>query len=196
MIKAIIYDLNGVFLESENLHARVAERYKVDGQVFLDNLKEVLAVARKPGCEDSWELWEPRLKKMGTNVTCEDFFNFWFSGESVVHPLVEYAASQREKGLRVFILSNNFKERTEFYRGNFPEIFNAIDKAYFSWETGRVKPDVSAWKGILDEHGLVGEECIYFDDSLKNIAAAESLGIYAYIYEDLDKVKQTITGLI
>jgi putative hydrolase of the HAD superfamily len=65
-------------------------------------------------------------------------------------------------------------------------VFNNIDKAYFSWETGFVKPDQRAYKQVLEENHLKPEECIYFDDSEENIEAAKKLGIKAYKFKGLD----------
>jgi putative hydrolase of the HAD superfamily len=137
----------------------------------------IFKIARKPGVNDSFKLWQPYLKKLGLDIPKEEFFDFWFSGEKLVPDLIEYARKLKKQGLKVFILSNNFKERTNYYRKNFPEIFANIDKAYFSWETGFVKPDPKAYLNILKEHHLEPKECIYIDDSEENIKAAKSLGI-------------------
>ena len=160
--KAVIFDLNGVFIESEYLSTRVKDKFGVPEDKFLAALQEVMPAVRKPGVEDSFEVWKPHLEKLGVQISREDFFNFWFSGENLVPELLEYAKELRKRGIKVFILSNNFKERAEYYRSNFPEIFANVDEAYFSWETGFVKPDRRAFQNILDQHELKPEECVYF----------------------------------
>lgn len=187
--KAVILDLNGIFLQSDYLSKRMEERYGISGEEFYSALKEVMEEARKPGVEDSFKLWRPHLEKLGLPLSKEEFFHFWFSGEKLVPEVLEYTKELRKKGIKVFILSNNFKERTEYYRKNFPEIFENVDGAYFSWETGLVKPDPQAYQNILRQNGLKPEDCLYFDDSSKNIEVARGLGIDAHEYQDLDKVK-------
>ena len=190
--KAVIFDLNGVFLQSEYLSKRIQDKYGVPENKFYEALKEVMAIVRKSRTDDAFKFWEPHLKKLGLQVTKEEFFNFWFSGEKLVPELLEYTKELRKKGIKVFILSNNFKERTEYYRKNFSEIFEGVDDAYFSWETGFIKPDPRAFQNILIQHKLKPEDCLYFDDSNKNVEVARGLGIDAQEYRGLKKTKNYI----
>lgn len=195
MIKAVIFDLNGVFLQSEYLTKRMHEKYGVSENKLLEALKKVMKLVRQPGIDNSFEVWRPYLEKLGLKITKQEFFNFWFSGEKLVPELLEYAKELRSKGIKVFILSNNFRERTEYYRKNFPEIFESVDEAYFSWETGFVKPDPKAYQSILQKNNLQPEECIYFDDSKENIEVAQSLGINVQKYENLQTTQSFFKNL-
>ena len=194
MIKAVIFDLNGVFLESEYLSDRFKQEFKVSVEQFLPALKEIMGVVRKQNAPPAFQLWKHYLEKWNLKLSEEEFFDFWFSGEKLISELVQYSKLLREKGLKVFILSNNFKERTTYYREHFPEIFANINQCYFSWETGFVKPSKEAFEIILKENDLEPEECIYFDDSKNNINVAQGLGIKAYEYVDLEETKRIITN--
>lgn len=195
MIKAVIFDLNGVFLESEPLSSRFEEKFGIPADEFYPILKEIMDKVRKPNPPKIYELWKPHLNKWSLNLTEQEFFDFWFSGEKLVPELIDYAKGLRQKGLKVFVLSNNFKERTTYYRQNLSEIFKDLDGEYFSWETGFVKPDPKAYENILEKNNLKAEECVYFDDSDKNVEAARSLGIHAEKYEGLEKTKSAIEKL-
>lgn len=192
MIKAVIFDLNGIFLKSEHLSDRIEKRYGIPGDKFYLALKKVLAIARKPGAKSFLKLLKPYLKEFNFSILEKEFFDFWFSGEKLDLALLKYVKKLRKKGIKVFILSRNFKERTEYYRKNLPEIFNNIDKAYFSWETGLVKPDPRAYKAIFKEYKLRPEECIYFDDVKENVEVAKNLGFKAQKYKDLKSAKKFI----
>ena len=66
-----------------------------------------------------------------------------------------------------------------------------VNKVYFSWRTGFVKPDIRAWQLILLENNLKPEECLYFDDQEKNIKAAESVGVKSFLFTneiELEKI--------
>lgn len=192
MIRAIIFDLNGIFLKSELLNKRVEKKWGISKEQFLPALTEIMNVVRKPGAPSSFSLWQPYFKRWKLAVSEDEFFNFWFSGEKLDVELLQLSQKLRKRGIKIFVLSNNFKERTEYYRTNFPELSGSVDKTYFSWETGMVKPDPNAWKIILAENRLKPEECLYFDDSEKNVLTAKKMGIRSYLFEGLDKLKKIV----
>lgn len=92
--------------------------------------------------------------------------------------MIALARELRSRGIKVIILSNNFKERATYY-GQCPWLHEVADRVYFSWVTGYVKPDARAWELALSEYNLKPEECLYFDDQDKNLKVAEGLGIKA-----------------
>jgi len=183
MIEAVVFDLNGVFIQSPRLSDRFEEKFHVSGDKFYDVLQEIMPKVRKPRAEDSFNYWKPHLKDWGLNLNKEQFFDFWFSGEKEVPEMINLARKVKENGTKIFILSNNFTERAKYYDENFP-FLKDFDKVYYSWQTGFVKPDLEAYKNLLRENNLQPEQCLYFDDSAKNIKAASSLGIISYLFKD------------
>ena len=192
MIKAIVFDLNGVFLQSEYLTKRIEEKYSIPSDEILTVLKESLKDTRLNPEVRIFGYWENLFKKYNIEITEDEFLSFWFSGESLVNEFVLLSKELREKGLAVYIFSNNFKERTEYYRKNFKEIFENVDNAFFSWETGYVKSDPKAYSNLISNINVRPDEIIYFDDSEENIQLAKSLGIKAYVYNDFDSTKKVL----
>ncbi len=189
-MKAAIFDLNGIFIQGPKLSERFEQSFGVPIAEFLPKLSEIMDKVRQPNAGSTFAYWEPVLKKWGVQITEREFWDFWFGAEKVSERMVEFARKLRARGIKVFILSNNFKERAEYYN-NYPWFHEAIDKVYVSWQTGFVKPDTRAWSSILEEHGLNAADCVYFDDQEKNLKAAESVGIEAHMFtteEELEKV--------
>ena len=106
MLKAVIFDLNGVFVQGEYLSKRIEEKFGIPQEKFLPILKDVMNKIRKPGNLDSFESWKPRLQEIGLDIAKDEFFDFWFSGEHVAPELIEYSKELRQQGFKVFILSN------------------------------------------------------------------------------------------
>lgn len=192
MIKEVIFDLNGVFLESPKLSDRFSLDYGVDKDEFLGALKQIMDQVRQPNAPATFSLWQPYLNKWGLKLSEKEFYDYWFSGEHLVPELLDFARELKTKGLRMSILSNNFRERTTYYRDHFPELFSEFDGVYFSWETGFVKSQPEAYENVLKRQNLTADECIFFDDSPKNVELAQSLGIKSQVYGGLETTKKFI----
>jgi len=194
MLKAAIFDLNGIFLQSPKLSERFEKDFGVPVTTFLPKLSVIMDEARKPGAGNSFKFWAPALKEWGVKLSEQEFWGYWFKAEKVSDRMVSFAKELRSKGIKVFILSNNFRERAEYY-GHYPWVHDAVDKIYFSWQTGFVKPDPKAWTSILLEHSLKPEECVYFDDQDKNLKAADGVGIKAFMFTNEEELEKTIRNL-
>lgn len=182
--------MNGVFIDDSGpLSERVGKDFNVDIKIFHDLLKTTLKQVRVPGI-NSTSVWQPVLDLL--KMSYDDFFKYWFKGESLNTELLVYVESLRQQGIKIIILSNNFPERTNFYRKTYPELFSQVDKQYFSWETGSVKPDAKAILQIINDHDYLPEEYLYFDDKEENLKAARKLGIPAYIYKSVEDIKKYI----
>ncbi len=184
MIKAVIFDLNGVLIQNPKLSNRFQDKFGVSSEEFLPALREIMAKVRKPDAGDAFTYWKPYFEKWGLGLTREDFFDFWFNAEKEAPELIESAKRIKKKGVKIFILSNNFRERAAYYEENFP-FLNIFDRVYYSWQTGFAKPNPEAFKNLLLENDLKPEECIYFDDLKENIEVADSLGITSFLFEGL-----------
>lgn len=192
MFKAVIFDLNGVFIQSQKLSERFREQFGVPEDKFLPALKDVMNKARMPNAGDSFAYWKSYLESWNIQMSREEFFDFWFSTEKEVPKMIELAKELKIKGIKIFILSNNFKERTEYYSEHFPFLIEIADKIYYSWQTGFRKDNIKAYQKVLADNKLIPEECIYFDDSKENIELASSLGIKACLFEGFDKTKESL----
>jgi HAD superfamily hydrolase (TIGR01509 family) len=192
MYTAVIFDLNGVILQGELLSNCFQSSFGVPKEDFLPALKEIMKIVRQPNTPSVFSLWKPYLTKWGIKFTESELLDFWCSAEKVTPGFLEYLSHLHSLGIKIFILSNNFRERTQYYRQNFPEIFQNIDKVYFSWETGLVKPSVEALNLLLSENNLTPGDCIFFDDSQENVDPATSLGIHAKKWLSLENAKITI----
>ena len=194
MIKTIIFDLNGVFIQSPKLSERFGEQFGVPENDFLPALKDIMTKIRLPNANDAFLYWQPYLQKWGVNLSKEEFFDFWFNAEKEAPEITTLTRELKIKGLKNFILSNNFIERAAYYDKNFPFLREVADKIYYSWQTGFIKPNPEAYKIILRENNLKPEECIYFDDVKENIDIATSLGIKSFLFEGVAKTREVINS--
>jgi epoxide hydrolase-like predicted phosphatase len=63
-------------------------------------------------------------------------------------------------------------------------VFPLFDAVALSHEIHAQKPDARIFDVVLDQLGLIAEECVYIDDSAENVAAAAALEFHAVHYTD------------
>lgn len=192
MKKAIIFDLNGIFIQSPKLSDRFGEKFGVPTNKFLPVLTKILDIVRRPNAGSLYNYWKSYFKKWKVDLTKKKFYGFWFKAEKENKELVEFVKQLKQKGFKIFILSNNFVERANYYDKKFSFINEIFEKVYYSWQTGFVKPDKRNYEFLLKENNLTAEECIYFDDKNENIIQAQKLGIRSYKYNGLKDFKDKL----
>lgn len=192
MPKAIIFDLNGVFIQSPKLSDRFKEELGVSRKIFMTALNATLLLARMPHAPDVYELWKPYLDTWKVNLSRDNFLHFWFNAEGGNKEMVALAEELKNKGIKLFILSNNFRERSLYYAENFPFFTELFDKIYYSWQTGFLKSNRRAYEIVLEENNLKPEEVMFFDDSKENVLLANSLGIKSFLFKDVKDVREKV----
>jgi len=195
MLKALIFDLNGVLVQSPPLSERFKDKYNIPTETFLPVLKETLAKVRTPEAGSVFSYFQPYLEKWGLKINEKEFLSFWFKVESVVPEIIEMARTAKLRGIKLFILSNNFEERAVYYRANFPFIYELFEAVYYSWQTGFVKPDPQAFTNLLFVNGLTPEECLFIDDKKECVDVARDLGMKAEVYLCPSELRKLLTSL-
>ncbi|MDK2898896.1 MAG: glucose-phosphatase [Patescibacteria group bacterium] len=184
MKKTIIFDLNGVFIISPLLSDRFNKDFGVKPDDFMPVLNNIMSRVRRPNSASVYDLWKPHLSKWKINFSEMEFLDYWFNAERENIELVNLAKELKRKGYKLIIMSNNFSERAKYYSENLHFLTTLFESIYYSWETGFIKPDVHAFELIFKNNGLKPEDCLYFDDSEKNIDLAISIGIDSYVFSE------------
>ena len=161
MIKAIIFDLNGVFIKSQKLSDRFEKDFGISSEEFMPALKEIMSHTYKPSQPEAFVFWKPYFVKWNVNFSQEQFYDYWFGAEKPDQNMIELAKDLKAKGFKIFILSNNLQQRSEYYAQYFQDLIGIFDKVYYSWQTGFIKPDPKAFELIMQENYLEPEECSY-----------------------------------
>ena len=88
-----------------------------------------------------------------------------------------------KKKYRLFLLSNTnaihhrqFQQQLYLQTGNYLE--NLFEKTYYSHTTGLCKPDVAAFRLVINENKLNPAETIFVDDTEANMTGAKEAGLH------------------
>lgn len=94
----------------------------------------------------------------------------------------------KASGYKVFYLSNYSKKAATECADSI-DFIGKTDGGIMSHQVLMIKPDPEIYKMLIKRYGLDPQECIFIDDTEKNVEVAESLGMTGIVFttkEDAD----------
>lgn len=104
-----------------------------------------------------------------------------------VEPTVELIKELKERGYKLYVLSNMSKEYIAYLR-RFP-VFELFDFQVVSCEIGLGKPDHRIYEYLLSHCQLDPSETIFIDDRNDNVEAAAEFGITPFHFDRRNPVE-------
>ena len=101
----------------------------------------------------------------------------------------------KEKGLRVYILSNYGKRSFEINSAHYG-FLSMTDGQVISYDVQRVKPDPEIYLILCDRFGLIPTESVFIDDREENVLAAEKLGFNGIVFSGFRETKNCLDKLL
>ena len=98
--------------------------------------------------------------------------------------------SQGKQLHKLYALSNVKEEVLLRWKSEFHHIFNYFDGIIISEHVGYKKPDHRIFQHFLQTYQLQPQACIFIDDSIDNVIAAQQLGFIGLECADHSQVKE------
>lgn len=178
-MKAIIWDLGGVLVRTEDrrarekLAARLGLTYDQLNLLIFDSESARLATLGKMTTKEHWRQVQTTLKleaKEFSHVPPE----FW-GGDRLDLDLVGYIRSLRPR-YKTALLSNAWDNLRQVLETHW-KILDAFDEVIVSAEVGLAKPDPRIYLLAVERLGVEASEAIFIDDFLENVEAARKAGL-------------------
>ena len=197
-IKAVIWDMGGVLLRTEDSkpRQRLAERLGVDRA----KLEEMVFWGESGSRAQLGEIsidqhWENLRSDFNLSPEgLEKFKEGFWGGDFVDQELVEYIRSLR-KSNKTGLLSNAFSNLRQVIDQVW-KFADAFDEMIISAEVGLVKPDDRIFHLALDRLGVTAEQTVFIDDFKSNISAANRLKIHAIHFKSPEQARQELEQLL
>lgn len=106
------------------------------------------------------------------------------SRQETIAPTAKLIADLKQKGYRLYVLSNMSREFIDFLRQQ--EVYANFDGEVVSCEEGVVKPMPQIYDILLERYGLEPQETMFIDDRAENIEAAKAKGIQGFHFDRND----------
>lgn len=190
MIKAVIFDMGGVILNLDLDKCVRSFKEKAgcaDIEDYLDAFHQKGFIGdMENGTIDVDEFYAEcrrHCRPGTTNETIRECFTDLLAGLNEETGLIIRDLSQHYD---LYVLSNNNPISAEAFRTikdcTGRSVADYFKKLFFSFEMKLLKPEPEFFLRALKAIGCKAEEAVFIDDSEKNTAAAEALGIRSILY--------------
>jgi epoxide hydrolase-like predicted phosphatase len=195
-IRAVIFDLGGVILRTDDPAPRTAlasrlhmSRYDLEGVVF-GNPVSLLGEEGKVGLE---KVWENIVNILG--LTNEDIVwvrRDFFGGDRVDMRLIQLIRSFDPR-FKTGLLSNTWVQELSTYiteeLGIPRDTFDAVVSSSY-YHTAKPKPQI--YQIALHQLGVKPEEAVFVDDNERNIAGAQAVGLETVLFRSFEQTQQEL----
>jgi putative hydrolase of the HAD superfamily len=112
---------------------------------------------------------------------------------TINEPMLAWAQSLANAGLRIGILSNMGEDTLSYMRQEFAWLG---DFHHHTWscELGIAKPDPAIYTYTCEKLGVVPGEALFLDDKIENVEAAQRVGLHAIQFCTIRQLRQDLTG--
>lgn len=131
--------------------------------------------------------------------TAEDIYTHWYAHMPEISGMRELLHELKKKGIRLFLLSNISVGFEKGYSTvpSLATLLDCFEGRVFSGSIGMVKPQPQIYRYLLNRFQLQPEECIFIDDSERNVAGAETVGITGIVFRnDVEQLRQRLYALM
>jgi len=187
MIKAVCFDLDGIFFTEESFKRfkkriyDLTENSDIVNNVFHGNMMNDFKIGKL----SENEYWNYVRKSLNLNLENNDFYILLRDSYEVNEDVVNIVKMLNKLEIQTCICSNNFKTRVRELdkKFDFLKLFKTI---IFSYDIGYLKPNTEIFQELIKQSNLNSNEILYSDDNDVKLKGAKELGIVTFVYESMD----------
>ena len=197
-IKAVIFDMGGVFIQTKDKtpRSRLADKlglsYEALSQIVFQSETARLATVGAIEEKDHWDYLAERLNLQEFEL--DKFWDEFWGGDQLDSELVAFTKSLKND-YQIGLLSNAWSGARDLLtrKYNFLDLFEI---SVFSAEVKMAKPDADFYQWMMEKLNVQFEESIFIDDFIENIHAANALGVQTVHFKDTDQAIEEIKTIL
>jgi epoxide hydrolase-like predicted phosphatase len=193
-IRALVWDLGGVILRTEDLSFRETwekrfdlEPWDLEKLIFRSEMSKLASVG-KASTEDIWNSVQGKLGL--TKSELERLRVDFFAGDQIDEELMAFIRSLKGQ-VKIGMITNAWPDIRPWMEEQ-ARIADAFDHIVISSEVGIVKPQKEIYGLALSGLDVEAEETLFIDDFVENIQGAEAVGMHTIHFQDPIEAMQTI----
>jgi len=197
-IRAVIWDMGGVLLRTENPQPRQALAESLG--LSRETLEEIVfggesGRAAQLGLISVDQHWQNVLRQLGLPAAERAAFEkrFW-GGDRLDRELLEFIRTLRPR-YKVGLLSNAFSDLRHYLTEiwGLADLFDAI---IISAEVGVMKPDERIYRLAAEQLKVSPGQAVFLDDFERNVRGAQAVGMLAIHFREPEQARQELRALM
>lgn len=181
VVKYILLDVHGVLTEGDERKKfllKMKKKYAIDYDLHNELWSSHIENLDK-GIEKETDYIKLFNKTFHTNISVEEYYLMFLKEIQANKVLLDTVSNFGN--IEVYIASDNVPQISEGLNKILGQPYQKLKKNY-SFELGTTKGEKMLQK-IIHKLGVLPNECLFIDDSSKNIEAARKLGINAILFK-------------
>ncbi len=188
-IKAVIFDMGGVFVQTINKEprTRLANRFGLSydklSEIVFQSDSAQLATVGKIDESAHWEFIASYF-----NLSESETVNFWeefWGGDQLDQKLVDFTKSIKDE-YKIGLLSNAWSGARDLLTKKFT-FLHLFEISVFSAEVKMAKPAPEFYEWMIQKLEVNFNQSVFVDDFIENIIAARSLGMKTVHFKTTDQ---------
>lgn len=99
------------------------------------------------------------------------------------------------RGYGVYYISN-FAHKAHVECEKALDFLQEMDGGILSYQVKLIKPSPEIYRLLCEQYGLKAEECVFIDDTQKNVLAAQKEGMEGIVFHTLEQSKEELDRLL
>lgn len=197
MIRNVIFDIGNVLVDFR------WKEYLIDKGFSADMIKRIVKASVASPYWDEFDkgaLSEEETMRLFISCDSEIEKELHEAYDSIVGMItrredaIPWVKALKEAGYGVYYLSN-------FSKKAYDECYDTIDflpymdGGVLSYQEKVIKPDPAIYNILLERYGLTPSECVFIDDTEKNITSARELGFAGIVHTSYDDTSKQLADL-
>lgn len=196
--KVIIFDLGKVIFDYDlNIISESLSEYSPKKELFENMEQFVIShidifAKYERGLIGSRDFYKTMIDLLVLeNLSFEKFSDIWNNIFTPIQDVIDLVISLSHR-YDLAMLSNTNELHFNFLYKKYPDIFLKFKKLHLSYLMHERKPDAQIYEQVIKEHNIEPHNIFFTDDNKENVYAAMSMGIKAFSFKNIIKLRQDL----